>query len=228
MAGAVTARLFVTGTDTEVGKTVVTASLAAALRASGRAVAAVKPLATGEPWPGTDASLLGEAAGHAPKVLACFAEPAAPTRAMALEGRTVPFSDVQAYLLDQEAALPPGGVLLVEGVGGWRVPLTPDATIDDLARWLAAPVVVVAANRLGVLNHTHLTVEAVQAAGLSVAAVVLNDHFATDPRLATWNAEDLTAALPLPVLRLGSGALTPAALAAQGAPLLRAVMGRPA
>ena len=139
-------RLFVTGTDTDVGKTVVAAALAGGLRRLGHTVAAVKPLASGEPPPGTDATLLGQLAGHPPKVLACFRFPAAPTRAMALEGRSVPFSAVASYLCEQEASLPAdSGVLLVEGVGGWRVPLTPDATVDALARWLAGPVVVVAA-----------------------------------------------------------------------------------
>ncbi len=216
-----TTRLFVTGTDTDVGKTVVAAALAGGLRQLGRAVAAVKPLASGEPPPGTDASLLGQLAGHPPKVLACFEFPAAPTRAMALEGRTVTFADVTQYLENEERVLPKAsGVLLVEGVGGWRVPLTPDATVDQLAQWLSAPVVVVAANRLGVLNHTLLTVEAVAQAGLPVAGVVLNDHFSTDPRLGAWNHDDLRAHLSVPVLRFPGGSLDPSALAHRGKALL--------
>ena len=216
-----TARLFVTGTDTEVGKTVVAASLAGGLRRLGHTVAAVKPLASGEPAPGTDATLLGQLAGHPPKVLACFGFPAAPTRAMALEGRQVSFGDVRRFLEAEERNLPEaGGVLLVEGVGGWRVPLTPDATVDDLARWLSAPVVVVAANRLGVLNHTLLTVEAVAQAGLAVAGVVLNDHFCADPRLGAWNHDDLQAHLSVPVVRFPGGSLEPSNLSVRGEALL--------
>lgn len=222
-----TTRLFVTGTDTEVGKTVVSAALAGGLRRLGHAVAAVKPLASGEAHPGTDATLLGQLAGHPPKVLACFAFPAAPTRAMALEGRRVTFAQVTAYLGEQEQGLPDrDGVLLVEGVGGWRVPLTPDATVDDLARWLDAPVVVVAANRLGVLNHTLLTVEAVRAAGLPVAGIVLNDHFCADSRLGDWNHADLEAHLTVPVLRLAGGPLQPDLLALKGETLLAGLAWR--
>ena len=214
-------RLFVTGTDTDVGKTVVAAALAGGLRRLGHTVAAVKPLASGEPPPGTDATLLGQLAGHPPKVLACFRFPAAPTRAMALEGRSVPFSAVASYLREQEASLPAdSGVLLVEGVGGWRVPLTPDATVDALARWLAGPVVVVAANRLGVLNHTLLTVEAIERDGLVVAGVVLNDHFCTDARLGDWNHADLTEQLSVPVLRFAGGPLEAEPLALKGTALL--------
>src|SRR5690606_22634650 len=108
-------------TDTDVGKSVVAACLAAALREAGRRVRAVKPLASGVA-PGTageDAELLAAAAGHEPLVYATFEAALAPHRAARLEGRRVEPEALVAWLLGQ-----PGDPVLVEGVGGWRVPLT--------------------------------------------------------------------------------------------------------
>src|SRR5262245_23087922 len=140
-------RWFVTGTDTDVGKTVVTACLAEAARDRGSVVAA-KPVASGVA-PGTagdDASLIGAAAGHAPICFAAFAAPLSPHRAAALEGRAPP-----ASLLDDVRALA-ADTVLVEGVGGWRVPLGGGWWNEDVARAADARVIVVAADRLGVLN----------------------------------------------------------------------------
>ena len=202
---------FITGTDTEVGKTAVTASIAATLRANGADVSAVKPLATGSAPPGEDATLIAQAAGHEPRVHTCLPTPAAPHRAALLAAHTLSFDDILSWVRAQS-----GTPLLVEGVGGWTVPLTADKRVSDLAIALGLPVIVVAANRLGVLNHTLLTVEAVQASGLTVCAVVLNDHFVTDDALAEWNHADLTAELSCPVIRFASqdevGAIWPEGL----------------
>lgn len=185
--------LFITGTDTEVGKTVVTAALAAGLRAADQPVRALKPLASGGPPPGEDATLLGLAAGHAPLVHACFETPAAPPRAARQEGRTIDVAATRAWIADQRR---PGHATLVEGVGGWRAPLADGWEVRDLAMELGLPVVVVAANRLGVLNHTALTVDAVRGCGLRVVGVVLNDAFDCPPELAAWNRDDMRAQLP--------------------------------
>lgn len=189
--------LFVTGTDTEVGKTVVSAALAAALRARGEPVRAVKPVATGSPPPGADAALLGLAAGHPPLVLRCLLEPCAPDRAARMAGERLDL----AVLVDGTRELVAAGVGVVEGVGGWRVPLTPQADLADLAQALGLPVVIVAANRLGVLNHTLLTVDAVRGRGLSLAGVVLNDMVGAISTLHEWNALDLADRVQAPVLR---------------------------
>lgn len=184
---------FITGTDTEVGKSVVTAALAAGLVAAGRAVRALKPLASGGRPPGEDATLLAEAAGHAPLVHSCFEAPAAPPRAAAQQGESVDPEAVQAWIRAQRRD---DHALLVEGVGGWRAPLATGWEVRDMATELGLPVVIVAANRLGVLNHTALTVDAIQQRGLEVLGVVLNDAFGCTPELAAWNRDDLRAQLP--------------------------------
>lgn len=189
-------RLLVTGTDTDAGKTVVTAALAAALRESGRTVWAIKPLATGGPPPGDDATRIAAAAGHPPQVFRTAPFPASPERAFRHAGLNPPSLDallgwIRAFDND----------LLVEGVGGWEVPLGGGPRLSDLAAALGYPVIIVAGNRLGVLNHTLLTAAAVVQRGLPLAAVILNDvpGGAEEP-LRCWNLEDLRAALLCPVL----------------------------
>ena len=210
--------LFVTGTDTDAGKTVVTAALAASLRGRGFPVQAAKPLATGEAAPGSDALRIAAAAGHAPLNLVCLPEPASPDRAAREAGTTV---DLDATL-DWLRSL--GTPLLVEGVGGWEVPLGRGQSVADLGRRLGFPVLIVAPNRLGVLNHVHLTVNAVRARGLWVAGVVLNDgveRAAPEP-LASWNAEDLRNA-DIDVVRLG--VVPERGLALEGSRLIAALPG---
>ncbi len=178
--------LFITGTDTEVGKTIVTACLAAAFRARGQHPKAVKPLATGSKGPGDDARLIAAAAGHEPRVFACFPEPASPERAARQAGITIDDDGFLDWICAQT-----GDPILIEGVGGWAVPLTPALTVEDLAMRLGHPVVVVAANRLGMLNHTMLTVEAVRESGLELAGVVVNNALGEASELQAWNIEDL-------------------------------------
>ncbi|MCB9673894.1 MAG: dethiobiotin synthase [Alphaproteobacteria bacterium] len=183
---------FVTGTDTEVGKTVITACLAAAHR--GRAHAA-KIVASGvDTPPGDDAALLGFAAGHDPDVFATWSAPLSPHRAAALEGRPLDVEAFRRWLVGLR-----GDPLLVEGVGGWRVPLTRALHVPDVARMLGAPVLVVAADRLGVLSHTLLTCESIRAAGLELAGVVLNRGVPGDGSSA-YNHDDLVALLDVPVV----------------------------
>ncbi len=193
-------RLFVTGTDTEVGKTVVTACLAAAFPERARAAKVVASgVAPNDPTGGEDAALLAFAAGHPPSVFATFEAPVSPHRAALLEGRTLDPAMLTGWLRGLR-----GNPLLVEGVGGWRVPITPDFDVCDAARVVDAPVLVVAADRLGVLNHTRLTIEAIRADGFEVAGVVLNRGVATrspgDDPSTTSNLEDLRTLLDVPVL----------------------------
>jgi dethiobiotin synthetase len=203
--------LFITGTDTGVGKTVVTAALAAGLRAAGRPVRALKPLATGSLPPSEDAVLLGQAAGHRPQSWLTLHTAASPARAAKEADEELFMHEIIDWIEEQE-----GEPLLVEGVGGWRVPIVGRSTIADLAVALGFPVLVVAANKLGVLNHTLLTVDAIRASGCRVAGVVLNDAFECHVDLARWNLEDLREQLDVPVVSLPQIAV-PSRLAEAGA-----------
>lgn len=197
-------RLFVTGTDTDVGKSVITACLAAAARAHGTVVAC-KPVASGVApgTPGDDATRIARGAGHAPLVFATWAPPVSPHRAAWLEGRPVP-SD----LLDRVQALR-ADTVLVEGAGGWRVPVaapSPASPVQevvwmrDLAAATGGPCVVVAADKLGVLNHTLLTVEAIQRDGFDVLGVVLNQGMRpADDASTSSNEADLRWLLDVPL-----------------------------
>ncbi len=183
---------FITGTDTGVGKSVTTAALAAALAAAGVAVRALKPVASGVS-PGTageDAELLAFGAGHAAEVAYAFEAPVSPHLAAEGESRRIDDTVIAEWIAARRAA-----VTLIEGVGGWEVPLRRDWRVSDWAARLGAPVIVVARNRLGVLNHTLLTVEAVRRRGLLVAGVVLTPPTESDASIA-HNAAELRALLP--------------------------------
>ena len=166
--------LFVTGTDTGVGKSVLAASVCAALAARGERVAAFKPAVTGlEDEPGEfgyDHELLASAAnaGQAPDDVAPyrFGPPLSPHFAAELAGERIE----PARLLDAARA---HELLVCEGVGGLMVPITTGYLVRDLAVDLALPVVVAARTGLGTINHTLLTVEAARTAGLRVAGVVM-------------------------------------------------------
>jgi dethiobiotin synthetase len=169
--------LFVSGTDTGVGKTVVTAGIVCALRARGHAVGVVKPVQSGALTldPEGDAMLLKRwtRVGESPGEIApfSFVAPLAPSVAAELEGcavdRTYVVAHVRALAERYEA-------VAVEGAGGLLVPLGDDWTIADLARDLALPLLVVARAGLGTVNHSALTVRVARDAGLEPIGVVLN------------------------------------------------------
>jgi dethiobiotin synthetase len=166
--------LFVTGTGTGVGKTILSAALVAALRAGGEPVRAYKPVVTGldeQPgeWP-PDHELLGQAAGMAPEEVAPlrYGPAVSPHLAARLAGARI---DPAALLA--RAREYADRTLVVEGVGGLLVPLTEDYSVRDLAVELGLPVVIAAAPGLGTINHTLLTLQSAREAGLEVRAVVL-------------------------------------------------------
>jgi dethiobiotin synthetase len=166
---------FVTGTDTAVGKTVVTGGLARALRAEGRSVGILKPVQSGARAddPAGDAALLAATCVYA------FEAPLAPLVAAQVEGATV---ELEPIVRAAERLAAANDVLLVEGAGGLLVPLADGLLVADVARALALPLVVVARAGLGTVNHVLLTLEAARARGLEVAAVVLNgDEDASTP-----------------------------------------------
>ena len=166
--------VFVTGTDTEVGKSVLAASICAALSAGGERVGAFKPVVTGLDEEtgefGRDHELLASAAsaGQAPEDVAPyrFGPPVSPHLAAELAGVTIEPAELVAAARAYE-------LVVCEGVGGLLVPITPGYLVRDLAVDLALPVVIAARRGLGTINHTLLTVEAARAAGLQVAGVVM-------------------------------------------------------
>lgn len=216
-------RIGVTGTDTGVGKTVVAAALVALLRRRGVRVAAMKPVETGiagDDDPAADAALLRDAAGEDDPLSLVrpfrLDEPLAPWVAAGRAGSTVDLG----VLDDALARLSEGrGAVVVEGAGGLLVPLTRDVAFDGLFVGWEMDVVLVAGNRLGVLNHALLTVRAAHDAGLRVRGVVLN---ALHGGPATPAEESNLAALaellaPVPVLPfpwLAGGTRDPERLAA--------------
>jgi dethiobiotin synthetase len=190
---------FVTGTDTDVGKTVVACALARGLRERGHDAGVMKPIETGVGSEGPrDAIALRAAAGDVdPLEDVCpqrFALPAAPTVAAAAEGREVDLAAVDAAYARLAAQ---HELLVVEGAGGLLVPAAAGLTMADLAARFGLPLVVVARSALGTINHTRLTLEAARARGHDVAGLVISH--ATGPLSAADQAN-------LQVLRREPGA----------------------
>jgi len=166
---------FVTGTGTEVGKTVVAAVLARTLANSGERVAVFKPAVTGLDEPGeTDHALLRRAAGseQSDEEIAPYryGPPASPHLAAAQAGEEI---DPERLRTGARSAAASADVLVCEGVGGLLVPLSSSYLVRHYAADLELPTIVAASPGLGTINHTLLTLESARAGGLSVAAVVL-------------------------------------------------------
>jgi dethiobiotin synthetase len=173
-------RLFVTGTDTGVGKTQVCASLMAALAATGKSVVGMKPVATGARASpaglrSADALALMRAAtvsaGYADVNPYPFADPIPPQSAAERAGVTISGVIIQRHL-ERLSAL--ADVVLVEGIGGWRVPLASDLSLVDLVRDKALPVLLVVGVKLGCINHALLSIEAIRADGVHFAGWIAN------------------------------------------------------
>jgi dethiobiotin synthetase len=168
--------LFVTGTDTEVGKTVLACAVAATLAEAGRSVRVFKPAVTGldQPGPMPDHELLRVAAGSAQTLESVapysFGPAVSPHLAAATAGSRI---EPLRLLAGCRRAAEGGDVLVVEGVGGLMVPLAQGFLVRDLAAALGFPVLVAARPGLGTINHTLMTLECARAAGLYVRAVVL-------------------------------------------------------
>lgn len=168
--------VFVIGTDTEVGKTYVAALLARLLADAGMKVGVYKPVSSGSDLESTsDAEILRAAAGlDVPIDHVCpqrFIAPLAPPVAAALESRSV---DDQLLIQGAHRWREKCDFLIVEGVGGALSPISESMCVLDLAAELQLPLLLVAANRLGVVNHTLLTLEAAASRNLRIVAVVLN------------------------------------------------------
>ncbi|MBX0323296.1 dethiobiotin synthase [Halomicroarcula sp. F13] len=166
--------LFVVGTGTGVGKTVVTAGLTGWLRARGRDAVAVKPCQTGYP-PDDDAAFVADACGtDAAATCLRRLEPAlAPEVAADVADADLSYDEIRSGV---RAAVAAHDVGVVEGIGGLRVPLADGEEVLDLVADLGLPALVVARSGLGTLNHTGLTVDALRANGVPVHGIVLNEY----------------------------------------------------
>jgi dethiobiotin synthetase len=198
--------VFITGTDTGVGKTFFACALASYLKDSGYKVGVMKPAETGcdagdgELAP-QDAIALRTASGcELPLEKICpyqFAEPLAPSVAAEREGRRI---DIERLLDTYEDISKAHDITLVEGAGGLMVPLLPSYTYADFARVLKLPVIVVAANKLGVINHLLLTLEHANCKDLRVLGYVLNRLDAAPSLAADANREALFSLTGVPCL----------------------------
>ena len=213
---------FITGTDTGVGKTVVACALLRAFGAQGLRAVGMKPVAAGaEPAEGelknADVEALLAAANiAAPRELVnpyCLVRPIAPHLAAAQAGTAIDLDRIEHCF---SALAARADVVIVEGVGGFKVPLGPRVDSGDLAVRLALPVVLVVGLRLGCLNHALLTVEAIVARGLALAGWVAN-HIDSGMEAVEQNVEALQERLPAPlVARIAFAAqIEPRAIAAQ-------------
>jgi dethiobiotin synthetase len=202
----VTGGIFVTGTDTGVGKTLAACALIHALVDRGIDVLPMKPVAAGAVvhsggWANEDTIALLRAAGRdesrcgeANPVL--LREPMAPHIAARREGREITLAPLLEALERLRAS---ADFIVVEGVGGFRVPLSDSLDTVDMARAFNLPVVLVVGVRLGCLNHALLTADAVRASGLTLAGWIANG---IDPRMAVAdeNVEALAQRLRAPLL----------------------------
>lgn len=212
--------LFVTGTDTGVGKTVVAATLAAAMRAAGEDVGAFKPVVTGIDEPDGDRppdhELLAAAADRpvAEVTPHTFGPAVSPHFAAALAG-----TQLRPEELVAAARAVACEILVAEGVGGLLVPLTPEYAVLDLAVELALPVVVAARPGLGTINHTLLTIGVARNAGLDVRAVVLTPWPQRPTEMQRSNADAIAQLGAVEVETLAEVGTEPGELAAAGASL---------
>ena len=163
--------LFVTGTNTDVGKTYVTRLILEGLRQEGVDAVGYKPISCGGL---EDSEILAEASGGLDVDLVNpvqLQNAVAPHVACMLENREI---DLQELVDGYRKLADEHDVVLIEGAGGWEVPISAELSMSDLAKELGLPVLLITANQLGAINHTLLTVQAIQSKGLSCAGIVLN------------------------------------------------------
>lgn len=188
---------FITGTDTGVGKTFVTALIASALKGMGLTAGVMKPVETGckrrnNRLVPEDALLLKQAASSpASLTLICpyaFNAPLSPHIASRLEERRI---DLRTIKKSFDKIQKQGDMTLVEGAGGIMTALTQKKTMADLAAYLGLPLIIVAPNRLGAVNHVLLSIEAVRIRGLRIEGVILNRPDARRDSSQRYNKESI-------------------------------------
>lgn len=197
---------FVAGTDTDVGKTVVSAGLLAAVNQRGLSTIALKPVAAGcekteQGLRNSDALLLQQTASiklsYEQVNPIALEAPIAPHIAAQLLGRRLDADRIAA--LCRGAMMQPADFMVIEGAGGWRVPLNNRQTLADVTKLLRIPVILVVGMKLGCINHTLLTVEAIVKDGLRLAGWIANR---AEPQMSCYdeNLETLKGMLSAPLL----------------------------
>lgn len=178
--------IFITGTDTDIGKTVVTAAIACCIKNSGKSVAAVKPFQTGTEEEGfLDIEFIYKALGLAFKIDdVCpirLSKPLSPYSAAILEKKDINIPSLLKLL--KEKFLISGGTTLFEGAGGLMVPITKNYFMSDFAKDMGLSVIIVARPGLGTLNHTLLSIEHAKKKGLHILGIVIC-NYPSNPDLA--------------------------------------------
>lgn len=200
---------FITGTDTDVGKTWVACRLLQRAARAGKHTLGLKPVAAGavlssDGLRNDDALLLQHASSvqlpYANTNPFCF-EPAIAPHLAAQQANTTLTAHAVAAAVQNSIAHSAANYVLIEGAGGWRVPINDTESLADVARLLGAPVILVVGMRLGCLNHALLTAEAIRADGLALAGWVANDLGEAMPWLED-NIAALEQRLPAPRIRL--------------------------
>jgi dethiobiotin synthetase len=193
------AGLFITGTDTGVGKTLIAGAIAKILIDKGRKVGVFKPIATGckHTWDGLisiDTWFLAWCANSDLSLSTItplgYRTPAAPIVSTARDGHAIDFGKIAAAYKN---VCQNSDIVIVEGIGGVRVPLTEQFDLLDLAVEFALPVVIVARPTLGTINHTLMTIDCVRAAKLKIAGIVVNGYNATESTVAEDTAPEVIA-----------------------------------
>ncbi|MBW4009828.1 dethiobiotin synthase [Moraxella osloensis] len=182
-ASSLNGAYFVTGTDTEIGKTTTTAQLVKNIAQQGKSVYAIKPVTAGletddngQPY-SDDARRINQFANVKPPLSAIapiqLATPCSPHIAAQIDDVTLTNTQLVDTIHNAIAAYP-ADVILVEGAGGWLTPINEQETLADVAAALKYPVILVVGIKLGSLNHAMLTLQAIWQAGLKVASVIFN------------------------------------------------------
>lgn len=181
--------IFITGTDTGVGKTLIAAALAAALKETGTDVGVMKPVASGG-W--DDARFLIKAAGVTDNLFLvnpyCLETPVAPSVAADIEKRII---DIEKIRASYEELSRRHEMMIVEGVGGLLVPIYKKYLVSDLIKDLNLPIVIVARPGLGTINHTLLTISEARRSRIKVLGVIINNYDEADAGIAEKTAPEV-------------------------------------
>ncbi|WP_202076495.1 dethiobiotin synthase [Caldalkalibacillus salinus] len=195
--------LFVTGTDTDVGKTMITSGIAAVLKEKQVDIGVYKPLLSGisREHPESDTRLLKEGS-HTPLSYEDitpfeFKEPLAPYVAGKLEGKTISLKDVLHHWNQIKEK---HQYFLVEGAGGISVPLGPDFLVSDLITALELPTIIVTRANLGTINHTFLTVKYAQSVGIKIVGIIINGKYSDLDLAEQTNPDVIEAQCGVPIL----------------------------